>query len=135
MSDDRDDEKSEHTPDDTATDAPEVPPGAPDLDALGFDPQEVMRDPLGAVFKIMSDPNAMQAFESFLSSPVAQQMLGQGLDNPMIKQMVDNNPMLKSMMSQAASQGVDLSQRIDPSMLVGRRPQAAPPAPAPADPE
>ncbi|MDX9721307.1 MAG: hypothetical protein RBU37_11225 [Myxococcota bacterium] len=71
-----------------------------EIPGLSIDPQEFMRDPMGAVFKIMSDPNAMAAVEQFMTSPAAQQMLSQGMNDPTMQRLLAQNPMLGGAFSQ-----------------------------------
>lgn len=71
--------------------------GIPDPSQFGIDPNEMMRDPFGAAFKMLSNPEAMKAFEGFMQTPMAQKLLSQGMQSPMFQQMMANNPMLQKM--------------------------------------
>jgi hypothetical protein len=102
-------------------DSPTPPPGAPIpaelADALaGFDLpdeedpfgeldlQDAMSNPMGALGKMFENPKAMEAFQSFMSTPMAREIMEQGFNSPVLQQLMGGNPMLQSMMSQLSGQ-------------------------------
>ncbi len=94
-----------------------------------FDPQELMRDPMGVMMRTMQDPKAMQAVQAFMGSPKGQEMLAASLKNPMLKQMLGNNPLLGGLLGKGGS-------GFNPFSIFGGRGGATPPTnPAPPRPE
>lgn len=152
MSDDRHDDDIERD-----ADAPEAPPesGEPETPSgspMGLDPEEVMRDPLGAMAKLMANPEAMQALQGFMNSPMARNLLSGGVQSPLFQQVLSQNPMLQSMLDQAGNRAGGLGN-IDEMMkqmssgggfpfpgggfpgggFPGRAPTPPPPAPEPEE--
>jgi hypothetical protein len=76
-----------------------------DEDPFGdLDPQEAMRNPMGALGKMFENPKAMEAFQSFMETPMAREIMEQGFNSPILQQLMGSNPMLQSMMSQLGGQ-------------------------------
>ncbi len=67
------------------------------IPGLDIDPQEVLRDPISAMFKIFQDPQAIQAIESFIQTPMAQDMMQESMKNPLFQQLLGKDPFVANL--------------------------------------